>query len=173
MVTRDYVSEVRKLVDEACVGVWSAPIVAHDVVKRLRKDDPELLAGFLDACAVSVVRTLINERDKSTRAYNRATASRSVFREAAERHEHGDSAPLEQLTYFLQELYIAPDGNKVALKDMKAPELTYAADGFAKLARQHQMQEAFLRALANKCGDQAVGEIFTEDEVAAVWLAVS
>jgi hypothetical protein len=173
MTGRDYMTEVRAMIDAACTGTWSAPGVANSVVEDLRANDPELLAGFLDLCAVDVVRNLVNERDRSTRSYNRKTASRSVFREAAEKHEAGDTEPLEKLTYFLQELYVAADGTKVALKNMRGPELNFAADDFAQRARQSQLQEAFLRALAKKCGDRSVGELFTEDQVAALWLSVS
>jgi NaMN:DMB phosphoribosyltransferase len=165
--------EMRHLVDVACVGTWSAPGVANAVVTQLRERDPELLAGFLDLCAVAMVTRLINDRDQSTRSYNRKTASRSVFEKAARLHEEGDSEPLEKLTHFLQELYVSPDGIKVYLKDMRAPELNFAADDFAARARQNRMQEAFLRALAKRCSDQAVGDVFTEDQVAALWLAIN
>jgi hypothetical protein len=170
---RNYMTEMRALIDATCVGTWSAPGVAVAIVEDLRATDPELLAGFLDLCAVAVLTRLINDRDQSARSYNRKTASRSVFKEAAEKHEQGDAAPLKQLTYFLQELYIVEDGTKMPLKNMRTPELTFAADDFAKRARQNAMQEAFLRALARRCGDKPVGEIYTEDEVATMWLAVS
>jgi hypothetical protein len=170
---RDYATEVRILVDAACTGTWSAPGVAVSVVEHLRAKDPDLLAGFLDLCAVDVIRNMVNERDRSTRSYNRKTASRSVFKEAADRHEQGDTEPLEQLTFFLQELYVVEDGTKVPLRNMRAAELNFAADEFTERARQSRMREAFLRALAKKCGDRAVGEIFTENQVAALWLSVS
>jgi hypothetical protein len=173
MTGRDYMAEVRALIDAACTGTWSAPGVANSIVENLRTNDPELLAGFLDLCAVDVVRNLVNERDRSTRSHNRKTASRSVFREATQKHEAGDTEPLEQLTHFLQELYVSEDGTKIALKNMRAQELNFAADDFALRAKQNAMQEAFLRALAKKCGDRSVGEVYTEDQVAAMWLAVS
>lgn len=172
-VGRDYAAEVRVLVDAACTGTWSAPSVAIGVVNHLRAKDPELLAGFLDLCAVEVVRNLVNGRDRSTRSYNRKTASRSVFKEAADKHEQGDTEPLETLTCFLQELYVIEDGTKKPLKNMRAPELNFAADEFTERARQSQMREAFLRALAKRCGEKSVGEIFTEDQVAALWLSVN
>jgi hypothetical protein len=59
------------------------------------------------------------------------------------------------------------------LKDMRATELNFAADDFAVRAKRNAMQEAFLRALAKRCGDQAVGDVFTEDQVAALWLAIN
>lgn len=173
ITSRDFMAEVRHQIDLACVGTWSAPGVANAVVTRLRERDPELLAGFLDLCAVAVVTRLINDRDQSTRSHNRKTVSRSVFKDAADRHEEGNSEPLEKLTYFLQELYVGPDGIKMYLKDMKATELNFAADDFAARAKQNAMQEAFLRVLAKRCGDRAVGEVFAEDQVAALWLAVS
>jgi NaMN:DMB phosphoribosyltransferase len=170
---RDFMQEMRHLVDVACVGTWSAPGVASAIVTRLRERDPELLAGFLDLCAVAMVTRLINDRDQSTRSYNRKTASRSVFEKAARLHEEGDLEPLEKLTHFLQELYVSPDGNKMYLKDMRATELNFAADDFAVRAKRNAMQEAFLRVLAKGCGDQAVGDVFTEQQVADLWLAVS
>lgn len=173
MGNRDYAAEVRALVDETCTEPWSAPEVAMAVVEYLRLHDPELLTGFLDLCAVNLVRTLINERDRSVRSYNRKTASRSVFHEAAARHEQGDTEPLKKLTFFLSELYVTENGTKMALKDMAAPQLTFAADGFADRARQSQLREAFLRALAKKCGDKPVGDVFTEQQIADLWLSIS
>lgn len=172
MGDRDYMAEMRAKVDAACVGTWSAPAVATQVVEDLRVNDPDLLYGFLDLCAVTMVRQLINGRDQSARSHNRKTASRSVFKEAAEEHERGNSAPLEELTQFLQELYVIEDGSKMALKDMHSTELNYVADTFEQRARENQMRAAFLYALANKCGDRAVGEIFTEEQVAALWLSI-
>jgi hypothetical protein len=170
--SRDFMQEMRHHLDMACVGTWSAPGVANAIVTRLREHDPELLAGFLDLCAVTVVTRLINDRDQSTRSYNRKTASRSVFKDAADKHEAGDSEPLEKLTHFLQEMYVGPDGTKIYLRNMRTPELNYVADDFAARARQNEMRSAFLRALAKQCGDRAVGEVFTEEQVAALWLSI-
>lgn len=168
---RSYGLEVRQIVDSFCQGTWTAPQSAIRVVEYLRANDPELLAGFLDLHAVAIIRDMINERDRSTRSHNRQTASRSVFRNAAEAFDDGDPEPLT--THFLSELYIVEDGTKKALKDMRAEDLTFAANEYRRRSRELQMQEAFLRALAKKCKTQSVGAVFDEDQIALMWISLS
>lgn len=54
-MTRDYAAEMRVLIDSEGDSLDPAPIVAERIVEKLRADDPELLAGWLDAGAVQFV----------------------------------------------------------------------------------------------------------------------
>jgi len=170
-MTRDYAAEMRAVIDAEAQGTYASPVVAQQIVDKLRATDPELLSGYLDAQAVQIIRHAINLRDCSVRTHNRVAATRSVFRSAAEAAEAGDEEPLR--THFLAEVYLVEGGLKMPLREMRAAELTFAADDFARRASEHLMREAFLRALAKKCRTRPVGEVFSEDKLAALWNSIS
>jgi hypothetical protein len=95
-----------------------------------------------------------------------------VFRDAAKEFEQsGDDTDLR--THFLSETYVIPGGVRMLLKDMTAEHLSYVADEYAARAKSNLMREAFLRALAKKCGHRSVGEVFNEEAVAKVWCDLS
>ncbi len=169
-MTRDYATEMRAIFDAERQGIYASPVVAADIAAKLEATDCDLLAGWLWDQRVQVLRHAINQLDCSVRAHNRLTASRSVFRRAAEDFEAGDDEALT--SNFLGEVYVVEGGMRMPLRDMKATELTYAADDFAGRARENAMREAFLRALAKKCRSKPVGEVFTEEKVAEMWTSI-
>jgi hypothetical protein len=170
---RDYAKEIRALIDQATEGGTYTPgTVAEQLVNFLRENDPELLIGWLNAQAVYYVRQAILRRDASARAHNRVQACRSVFKDAAEEFEKsGDSTELR--SHFLTEAYVVSDGSRMLLKDMTSMELSYVADKYSQLARTSLLREAFLRALAKRCGDRPVGEVLDEETVATMWCSIA
>jgi hypothetical protein len=169
---RDYAKEMRTLIDQATQGVYTSAVVAKELVEFLRTNDPELLEGWLDAQAVHFVRQAILKRDASARTYNRTQACRSVFREAAEEFEKsGDSTDLR--SHFLTEPYVISDGSRMLLKDMTADHLSYVADEYAHSAKSSLLREAFLRAVAKRCGQRPVGEVLDEEAVAKIWCSIA
>lgn len=170
-MSRDYAAEMRALIDKEATGTYASPLVARDIVEKLRANDPELLQGWLDDQAVNFVRHAINLRDSGTRTHNRVTASRSVFRKAAEAAEAGDDEELR--THFLNEVYVIGNGMRAPLRDMAADDLVFAADSFAKRAKDNVMREAFLRALARKVRNRRVGDVFDEEKLASLWRSIT
>lgn len=166
---RDYAAEMRAVIDSEAQGSYASPLVAQEISEKLEANDRDLLEGWLWQQRVQFLRHAINLRDCSVRTHNRMTATRSVFRSAAAAAEAGDPEPLR--TQFMAEVYLTEDGLKMPLRDMRAAELTFAADDFAQRARDNAMKEAFLRALAKKCRTKAVGEVFDEDKLAKLWLS--
>jgi len=170
-MSRDYAAEMRTVIDAEAQGTYASPAVALHIVEKLRATDPDLLAGYLDVQAVQIIRHAINLRDCAVRTHNRTNASRSVFRQAAEDFAEGDDTGLR--TNFLGEVYVLDDGMRMPLREMKAAELTFAADDFASRARENAMREAFLRALARKCRTKPVGEVFAEEKLAELWNSIT
>lgn len=77
MGERDFAAEMRAVIDTATEGTpYVARVVAGEIVEKLRANDPDLLAGWLDAHAESLLWQAINDRDRSARAH--AKASRHV-----------------------------------------------------------------------------------------------
>lgn len=169
-MTRDYAAEMRALIDAEAQGSYAAPVKAAEIVEKLRVTDPDLLRGWLNDQAVSFVREAINARDASVRTHNRITASRSVFRRAAEAAEAGDDEELR--TNFLGEMYIVDGGSKMPLREMKATELVFAADDYSRRSDELALRAAFLRALAKKCGRRSVGEVFDEEKLSRLWTSL-
>ena len=170
--SRDYAHEMGALIDQTTLATATSATVAQELVAFLRTSDPQLLAGWLDTQAVSFLRQAILRRDASIRTHNRVQACRSVFRDAAKEFEQsGDDTDLR--THFLSETYVIPGGVRMLLKDMTAEHLSYVADEYATRAKSNLMREAFLRALAKKCGQRPVGDVLDEEAVAKVWCDLS
>lgn len=171
MTDRNYAAEMRAVMDaETGEGPYTSTVVAEHIVEKLRATDPDLLRGWLDAQAVQFIRHAINLRDCSQRSHARAVATRSVFREAADAAEAGDTGPL---TSFLSTVYVVEDGSRVRLSEMTKPDLIYAADGYGQKVAELALQEAFLRALAKKVGARRVSDHFSEDKLAELWRSIT
>lgn len=170
-MSRNFAAEMRAVIDaETSGGPYISAVVAEHIADKLRATDPELLKGWLDQQAVNFLRHAINLRDCSVRSHARATAGRSVFRDAADAAEAGDT---EALGTFLQTVYVIEDGSRVRLSEMRSPELLYVADGYGKKAAEHLLQEAFLRALAKKVGRAKVSDKFDEAKLTELWLSIT
>jgi hypothetical protein len=180
--SRDFLTEMHDFISLRATGTYTVPVLAQEIVEELLQRDPKLLRGWLEAHAVSMVRDLINSRDKSLRAANRTiarrdSATRSVFRDAIEAAEKGDHVAAGELnkeleqrqTDFLSERYLTEDGSKVALRDMTRTQLTFAADSYHEQARGSLLQEAFLRAIARRLNTRTVSEVFDEEKLAKIW----
>ena len=163
----DYASEMRAIIDEATShGPYSPRQIAAEVVEKLRANDPELLDGWLHTQAEHFVWQAINDRDRSRRSHVAHTARRGLFRQATERHDDGDSAPLAQ---FLQLPYTVEDGTRLELGQMRKPDLLFVADDYARRSRENAMWEAFMRALAKKVGTRTVADHYTDEQLSAMF----
>lgn len=170
-MSRNFAVEMRAVMDaETGMGPYTSALVAEQIVEKLRATDPDLLQGWLDSQAVNFLRHAINLRDCSQRTHARATASRSVFRAAAEAAAEGDDAPLAQ---FLTTVHVLEDGTRVRLSEMRQPDLIYVADGHGKRAAESLLQEAFLRALAKKVGKGKVADHFDDTKLTDLWLSIT
>lgn len=170
-MTRNFAAEMRTVMDsETAGGPYVSAVVAERIVEKLTATDPELLDGWLHAQAVGFLRHAINLRDCSQRTHARLTASRSVFRNAADAAEAGDT---EQLGSFLQTVYVLEDGSRKRLAEMRRPELLFAADGYERKAADMLLQEAFLRALAKKVGSKKVSDVYDENKISELWLSIT
>jgi len=175
--SRDYVREMKAILDQHLTNEqYNAAEIARTVVAELRREDPDLLLGWLSVQAVRLVRETILKRDSTFRGENRQRAaystSRSVFRDAAAEFERtGDDKPLR--SRFMAEVYVIPDGSRVPLRLMTADQLNFAADDFQQRGRESLFREAFLRAVATRCGDRTVEEVFDEGQLARLWLSIA
>jgi hypothetical protein len=169
---RNYVGEMRRVIDEETTGgPYESPIVAANIVRKLRVTDPDLLNGWLEAQATHFVWQAINDRDRSTRSKVRQQAERTAFRDAAEKFQAGGGRA--SMTQFLALPFVIADGSRCRLGDMTADDLAFVADTYERQEADAAMNKIFLRALGKKVGDGKVSDHFTEEALAAMWSSIS
>lgn len=165
--------DIREVVDEELAragDTYVAGIVADRVVTRLRMDNPELLAKFLDQHAVSIITTMIGQIVRAQRSHVRATAGRATYQGALERYEKGDE---NALGAWLDTMYVVTaNDQRKRLRDMDKEDLEYAIADYTERARSNTLQANFLKALAKKVGSKSVGEVFTDEELARMWNSI-
>ena len=170
-MSRDYGAEMRAVIDaETSHGPYASPVVAAHIVEKLRATDPDLLAGWLDAQAVSIIRHTINLRDCSVRSHARATSGRSVFARDAKAHEAGTETALSG---WLAVVHVVEGGTRKRLADMRADELAFVADDYGRRAAENLLAESFLRALARKVGSGKVSDHFDDQQLNELWASIT
>ncbi len=166
---RDYAAQMRAIIDaETSDGPYLPRRVADDIVLKLRHTDPDLLDGWLQLQASTLLFHAIDSRDRSRRGHARRAAARGVFSAAATAHRTDDD---EGLRRFLDMPLTIHSGHHKRLADLTGAELRYVADTYATRANDNLMMAAFLRVLAKKVGSRTVADRFTDDQLARIWQA--
>lgn len=168
---RDYVADMRAAIDKATEATpYSAPSVAMKLVSTLRQTDMDLLTGWLDYMAVSIVLEAISARDQSARSHLRATASRSVFADAAKDAATGNIATLKG---FLNVPWTLRNGDRKPLGDFNKDDLLKTAQDYGTRSAQNLMNEAFMRAIAKKVPlGRQVRDVFTDEQLSTIWASL-
>lgn len=157
---RDYAAELRAAIDQYRHenDGEPPPIMAEKIVRQLYEKDPQLLLGWLELNAVSVMRDVITSIDRSQRGYQRRVAGRAVFAETATNPE-GASKWLA-LYYTVDER-----STRLPLRLMRSEHLQYVADGYTADGTTALMEAAFFRAVADRIGEDTVEQHFTEEAI--------
>lgn len=166
-MVRKYEDEMNMFVDQAKGrgGPYIPRKLAEEIVDKLRATDAELLKGWLDQRAIHFVHQLINDRDRAQRAHVRHTHMRGVFAKAAQKYDESGHKDTESLNSFLNMPFAVADGSKRQLRDLRAGDLAYVGSRYEQRENQNKMWKHFVRALAQRVGDQRVGEVFTEEQL--------
>jgi hypothetical protein len=164
--TRNYAAEMNGLIQLAVATkkTYTAVGLAHDIIRRIRRTDPDLLRGWLELQAEEILREHISRQSRSQRAHNRRVSDRQAFGKAVDKYaESGDTTTL---TSWLDCSYTVDESNtKMTLADMTSTELDFASSYHQKLADTNAFEAAFLAALARKVGESTVGELYTEAQL--------
>ena len=159
--TRDYLQEMDHLIIAATGQSGYVPaLVAHELVRKLQGDDPELLFGWLRAQAEVVLTRAITTKDLSKRATVRRHARAHTFGETVRRG--GD------LSQFMNLNYPTADGARRKLADLTPDDLAYVTGLYEIRAAANAMEAAFFRALAAKVNTGKVSDFFTEEDLYAM-----
>jgi len=163
-VARNYLTDMSAAIEAATPdgADYIAPLVAADLVERLRAEDPDLLHGWLDLKASVFLADVIARRSNSKRQTARAAAPRKAFAEAAERfQETHDPIVLSPFAFE----YVIDDANtRRTVARMTALDCRFVAERYEDTARSARMEASFHRAVAKKVGSRTVGEVFSEDQ---------
>lgn len=162
--------DVREIINQemaAAGDTYVVGLIADRVVDRLREENPELLAKFLDQHATQVISTIVGQISRMTKAQAKQKASKSVFNAALERFEDGDHTALGAWTDAMY--VVTTNDQRMKLGDMYKEHLEFAANDYSNRARANLLQSTFLNALATKVGARKVSEVFTDEELARMW----
>ena len=151
-------------------GPYTPRIAAGEIVDKLRANDPDLLAAWLDSQAAHFVWDVINRRDHSRRAVTNHAAKSGVFQAAAAHHAAGDST---RLVSFLAAPYTIADGTRRTLGTLTHDDLLFVADRYDDRAKENGLRAAFMRALARRVKSGTVLDHFTEQQLNDTWLSLA
>lgn len=167
MSDRDFAAEMRRVIDDHTAdGGYVPRIAASEIVEKLRVNNPELLAGWLDQQAAHFVWQAINDRDRSIRSGATERARRGAFAQAAQ----GDG---DQLHAFLEVPYTVEDGSRRPLARLTHADLLFVADEYDARAARNKFHASFIRALAKKVKTGTVADHLTEEQVASMWTSIT
>lgn len=167
MTDRDFAVEMRRFIDEhTATGAYVPRIAASEIVDKLRANDADLLAGWLDQQAVHFIWQAINDRDRSIRSGATERARRRAFSQAAQ--EGGD-----RLHAFLEVPYTVEDGSRRPLARLTRADLLFVAGEYDARAARNRFHASFIRALAKRVKTGTVADHFTEEQVASMWTSLS
>lgn len=168
---RDYCQDMAGVINKHTgIGPYVPRIAAAEIVTKLLRNDPDLLHGWLQAQAIHFIWQAINDRDRSIRAATRARAGRVAFREAHEAHLAGDPQPLRR---FLDLPFTVADGSRRRLAVMNGRDCQFVSADYGKRARQNRMMELFMAALAKKVGDRFVEDVYSEEQLSAMFRSLN
>jgi hypothetical protein len=175
---RDCLSEMSALINAALPdGEYVAPLVAHDLVEKLRVNDPDLLAGWLWERAEVTMTAYISDRIKNRRNASRESLSRSAFAGAAERFAAtGDGAAMREAV--VQRPFDAEHVVNEGLLRRKVAEMTgedhlFVAKEYADTKQTAALLESFHRAVAKKVGKRKTKDVFTEVQYVEMYQSIT
>lgn len=172
MEDRDYLTEMNAAIEAAIPdGDYAAPLVAADLVERLRAEDPELLTGWLDLRATVFLADAVARRSNGLRQTARIAAPRRAFAEAARTFATDRDATV--LRPFAVEYVVDEQNTRRTVGRMTAADCLFVSRRYDDTARQAKLEASFHRAVAKKVGVGTVGDVFTEAQYVAMYQSVT
>jgi hypothetical protein len=161
---RDYAVEMRDAITAAVPdGDYIAAVIATELVEKLAVNDPDLLAGWLNLHAISIVTTLLASRDRSVRGMLQRRKGARQFANAASTDD------VTGLSLFRDVRYVVDDADtRRPLGEMTGPDCRFAAAAYDREAKPLQMESAFLKALGRKAGKRQVQDVMSEEKCQAL-----
>lgn len=170
MTIRDYSGEIRAIVDTYIRQSGYTPRgVARDIVNQLRRQDNELLKGWLDLHAEDFMWQLINDIDRARRSRIVSAAKNKTFREASDRYLNGDPNAYES---FLTMPLTVADGTRKPLGKLNRGDLEYVATFYDDRAKSHLIMRDLMVAISNRIGNDIVEDHYTHEQIEAIYHSI-
>ncbi|MDX3714426.1 hypothetical protein PV733_36975 [Streptomyces europaeiscabiei] len=171
-MSRDYIADMNTAIEDAIPdGDYTAPLVAADLVERLRAEDPDLLTGWLEVKASVFLADAVARKSNSRRQLARVGAPRRAFAEAA--RSFGTDGDATVMRPFAAEYVVDEDNTRRTVARMTAADCLFVAARYEDTARQAKLEAAFHRAIAKKVGKGTVGDAFTEEQYLTMYRSVT
>lgn len=171
-MSRDYLTDMNEAIEEAIPdGDYTAPLVAADLVDRLRAEDPDLLTGWLELKAAVFLADAVARKSNSRRQLARAGAPRRAFAEAA--RSFADDGDASVMRPFAAEFVVDEDNTRRTVARMTAEDCLFVAARYEDTARQAKLEASFHRAIAKKVGKGTVSDAFTEEQYVTMYRSVT
>lgn len=163
--TDTYNDRVHALIDEWIPeGDFVVAIVAHKLTDYLRETAPELLAGWLEERASTVMAQVIGDRLRSDRARAvRCAAGR--FAEAVRAAEAGDFEPL---SHFAVTYTVDAESTRRRVGAMTGDDHRFVASNYQASGSYDLMLAAFHEKVAKKVGSRTTADVFSEEQYDAM-----
>lgn len=162
-MARDYRADFQAFVDQRMPsGDYVLPVFAAELVAELRKAEPALLRGWLDANAAQFVTQVLGDQARSERGRRASDAPRSAFADAADRFAGGDE---DALKAFDLHFVVSDDMLRRRLGDMTKADHLFVAGEHVKRSNAALFEAAFHKAVAKRIPDgKTTQDVLTEDE---------
>lgn len=171
-MSRDYITDMNAAIEDAIPDEdYTAPLIAADLVERLRSEDPDLLTGWLELRAAVFLADAVARRSNSRRQAARVAKPRRAFAQAARSFSaDGDASVLRP---FAAEYVVDEENTRRTVARMTAADCLFVAGRYDETARQAKLEASFHRAVAKKVGSGTVGETFTEEQYLTMYRSVT
>lgn len=171
-MSRDYIADMDAAIEAAIPDSdYTAPIVAAELVDRLRAEDPDLLSGWLHLKAPVLLADVVARKSNSKRQAARRSAPRRAFAEAA--RSFADAGDEVVFSPFAAEYVIDAENTRRKVALMTAADCLFVAGRYDETARQAKLEASFHRAVAKKVGARTVGEVFSEEQYLSMYQSVT
>lgn len=163
---RDFDADMRAVFRAAVpIGItYSAPILAEKIVVRLRKEDPELLAGWLDRHAAPILAERLGRLQRAERGVRLHRAPTKAFEDAVRLYqETGDELVLKEYSALLTPYPLVGKN----LGDMTREDCLKVAADYRHRAGVNAFEASFLERIALRISEPTgvVRDYFTDDEL--------
>jgi hypothetical protein len=167
---------MRALIDEAMGnGPYNRRQLAGEIVDKLRVNDPELLFGWLDLQAATLLYETIRSISRSQRSYTTRNHHRRLFGEAADEFEaeqRGETTGKNsraKIQDFLAVRYVRPDGKEERFGKLTGPDVHCLADGYERREKENAFWKVLMRVIAKKIGDDAVEDHYDNEQLTVMF----
>lgn len=171
-MSRDYLADMNEAIENAIPdGDYTAPLVAADLVDRLRAEDPDLLTGWLELKAAVFLADAVARRSNSKRQLARVGAPRRAFAEAA--RSFGSDGDAVVLRPFAAEYVVDEENTRRAVAQMTGADHLFVAARYEDTEKRAKLEKSFHRAVAKKVGNKLTTEVFSEDQYLTMYRSVT